>query len=148
MAVQFKANPRQLNVARHFNGKSLTAVTITASNAGDLLAAGADGAVLGPNGAFQKIITSITDYATPIVISAIRNDRVFDVYFEGEFGTDNYGTRAQAPRTFAAYLEERIKTIGVVDGINMGNASVALMTPSHYQADQINATGVPYTNAQ
>lgn len=151
MAVQFKANPRQLNVARHFNGKTVTAVTINTA-AGNMLAAGADGAVLGPNGAFQRIVTSITDYATPIVMSSIRADdfgagRVFDVYFEGEFGTDNYGTRATTPRTFAAYLEGRIRALGTVDGIDLSNATVALMGESHYQADQINATGVPYVNA-
>lgn len=143
MAIQVKRNPVQLNVARHFNGKSLTAVTVTL-DAGDMTAN------LGPDGAFQRIVTSITDYATPIVMSSIRGSgRVFDVYFEGEFGTDNYGTRATTVRTFAAYLQERIKALGTVDGIDLNDAaSVALMDESHYQVDQINATGVPYTNAQ
>jgi hypothetical protein len=146
MAVQFKANPQQANVARHFNGKSVTAVTIDAG-AGDLLAA-VNGIVLGPNGAFQAIITSISDYATPILISPIRADKVFDVYFEGEFGTDNYGTRATEPRTFAAYLVERIKALGTVGGIDLKDATVEAMGVANFQADQINATGVPYENAK
>ena len=161
MAVQFKANPQQANVARHFNGKSVTAVTIDTA-AGNLLAAGADDLVLGPNGAFQAIIRSITDYATPILISPIRasggagTNRVFDVYFEGEFGTDNYGTRATTPRSFVDYLQERIRDLGDdVDGIDLEGTTVVAMGVANFQADQINfnpttraAAGVPYTNAQ
>lgn len=144
MAVQEKVNPIQLNVARHFNGKSLTAVTIVASDAGDLRTN------LGPNGAFQAIVRSITEYATPVVISAIRGDwRTFDVYFEGEFGTDNWGAAPGTVRTFADYLQDRIRALGTVDGIELvDKATVALMTDeSSFQADQINETGVPYTNA-
>jgi hypothetical protein len=144
MAVQTKVNPIQANVARHFNGKSVTAVTVTLA-AGNLLT----DSDLGPNGTFQAIIRTITQEATPILISAIRANngdegRVFDVYYEGEFGTDTWnGTNNE---TYAAYLQRIVRALGAdVDGINLTNAGVAYQTPNVYQADQINAAAnVPF----
>ena len=135
MAVQTKVNPIQANVARHFNGKSVTALTVNAG-AGNMLT----GSDLGPNGTFQAIIRAITLEATPILVSAIdtATGRAFDVYFEGEFGTDTWdGTNSQ---TYAAYLQALVQALGDdVDGIDLTGATVVYQTPQLFQADQINA---------
>ena len=135
MAVQTKVNPIQANVARHFNGKSVTAITVNAA-AGNMLT----DSDLGPNGTFQAIIRAITLEATPILVSAVdtATGRAFDVYYEGEFGTDTWdGTNSQ---TYAAYLQALVRALGNdVDGVDLTGATVAYQTPQLYQADQINA---------
>lgn len=110
MASQIKVNPTLPNESRHFNGKSITAVTI------DLAVNGTNFGTteMGPNGAFQDVMRSITRYATPIIVSALRTDgsnpgQVFDVYFEGEFGTDTYdGTTSES---FADFLQSEIRLL-------------------------------------
>ena len=58
----------------------------------------------------------MTQEATPIIITKLRSDgsnagQVFDMVFEGEFGTDTYdGSNSEA---FAAYLQTVVKTVNI-----------------------------------
>ncbi len=104
MATQTRFNPNMPNVARHFNGKSVTVVTVDAGvNLTD---------EFGANGAVQGIIRTITQMATPIVMSSLRDSAsIFDIYFEGDFtvGSD-WGTTGDL--TFAEYLQESVVALG------------------------------------
>ncbi len=104
MATQTRFNPNMPNAARHFNGKSVTLVTI---NAGvDLTDE------FGANGAVQGILRTITQMATPIVMSSVRDTgTTFDIYFEGDFtlGSDY---SAAKDKTFAEYLQAEIVALG------------------------------------
>ena len=104
MATQTRFNPVMPNVARHFNGKSVTLVTI---NSGiDLTEE------FGANGAVQGMIRAITQMATPIVMSSVRDlASTFDIYFEGDFtvGSD-WG--AAKDLTFAEFLQAEIVALG------------------------------------
>ena len=79
MAEQEKVNPVFVNEPRHFNGKSVTGVTI-------VLGAMNDPADFGPNDAIQTAIQKATLIATPILMSAVDlATGTFDMYFEGDF---------------------------------------------------------------
>jgi hypothetical protein len=112
MATQPKVNPTLPNVARHFNGKSITGVTI------------ATGVVMtdefGANGALQDIYEVMAENATPIIVSQVRTPGTtsaeFDVYFEGDFlEVDDYGTSNDA--SFVADLQVRIKALGATAAV-------------------------------
>jgi len=96
MAEQEKVNPIFTNEARHFNGKSVTGVTIDLG--GDM------SAELGPNDAIQTAIQKATLVATPILMSAVDlPNGVFDMYFEGDFQSmGEFGPASDL--TFAEYL--------------------------------------------
>ena len=101
---QTRFNPNMPNAARHFNGKSVTAVTV---NAGvDLTDE------FGPNGAVQGLIRLLTQTATPILMSAVRaTGTTFDMYFEGDFESmSEFGPAKDL--TFAEYLEAEIQALG------------------------------------
>lgn len=119
MAEQPKVNPIFVNEARHFNGKSVTAVTVDAG------AAVLDAATnYGPGGNVDLLIKAITQAATPIIMSAISADQTFDVYFEGDFeSTSEFGSTGALD--FAAYLTEEVNAV-------LPGASVAFMTPPRY----------------
>ena len=173
MAVQTRFNPTQPNVARSFNGKTVSVFTIATigGTVGNTVASSLANE-RGPNGAFQAIIRAITAYTTPVMISAIRggDNNTFDVFFEGDFGTDNWG--AANVQAFEAYLEATIRALGqnaaaraatlptVVAGVETLSANGVDLRQSTvtrgetFQADQINfdpatglAAGVPYVNA-
>ena len=105
MATQPKVNPTLVNEARHFNGKSVTAVKVTL---------GADvTAEFGANGALQAVYTVLAENATPIIIGQVvtLGTGVFDVYFEGDFlESDDYGV--DKDQTFIADLATRIQALG------------------------------------
>lgn len=104
MATQTRFNPNMPNAARHFNGKSVTSVTV---NTGvDLTDE------FGANGAVQGLIRVLTQAATPILMSAVRDaGTTFDLYFEGDFtASDEFG--AGKNLSFAAYLQAEIVALG------------------------------------
>ena len=97
MAEQEKVNPIFTNEARHFNGKSVTGVTI-------VLGTMVDPDDFGPNDAIQTAITKATLVATPILMSAVDlASGTFDMYFEGDFySMGEFGPGKDL--TFAEYL--------------------------------------------
>lgn len=131
MATQTKFNPVLPNEARHFNGKSITAVRITL---------GADMTdEFGPNGALQRVYEVIQANATPIIYGHVENlgTGQFDVFLEGDFteyddygsgGTDDYVTdlenRIQALGSTVAVRGASLET--VVAGIETQSAGVDL----------------------
>jgi len=122
MATQPKVNPTLPNVARHFNGKSVTAVKVT-------LGAVTDPDDFGPDGVVQAVYETLAENATPIIISQIAvGTGIFDVYFEGDFlETDDYGSAGTL--SFIEDLEDRIQALGTVNGIDVSGATaVALST--------------------
>jgi hypothetical protein len=158
MAVQFKVNPTQPNIARSFNGKSVSTFVVTPLT-------NAAGAVnftneLGANGAFQAILQVLTQYTTPIMISAAADitQPAYTFFFEGDFGTDNWNDPA-ATQAFEVYLRDAIRALGATAAVR--SAALAAVTGETvsagvdlrgttvargvvYQVDQINASGVPY----
>ena len=152
MAVQVRANPTLPNTARSFNGKSVSQFTITPLT--DAAAAVDFTDELGPNGALQLILRTITQAATPVMISAAADIEapVYTVFFEGDFNiTDTWdGTNNES---FADYLQRLIQGLGEeaaarVAGESVGpdenvNAGVDLRGTTVafnalFQADQIN----------
>ena len=110
MAGVTKANPVKANTTDHLSGKKITAVTVDfAVDATDF-----SDTEMGANGAVQQAIRTLTNQATPIIITKLRSDgtndgQVFDMIFEGEFGTDTYdGTNSE---TFAAYLQSELRLL-------------------------------------
>jgi hypothetical protein len=69
---------------------------------------------LGPNGAIQEVIATMSKEATPIIVTKLRSDgsnagQVMDFIYEGEFGTGTYdGTNSE---TFAAYLQTEVRLL-------------------------------------
>lgn len=94
---QPKVNPIFVNEPRHFNGKSVTGVTI-------VLGAMNDPADFGPNDAIQTAIQKATLVATPILMSAVDlATGTFDMYFEGDFySMGEFGPAKDL--TFAEYI--------------------------------------------
>ena len=146
MAVQVRANPTLPNIARSFVGKSVSQFTITLGK--DFTDE------LGPNGALQLILRTITQAATPVMISDADDIAapVYTVFFEGDFNiTDTWdGTNNES---FAAYLQRLIQGLGenaaarvagesvgpgenVSPGVDLRAATVAFN--ALFQADQIN----------
>jgi hypothetical protein len=110
MATQPKVNPTLVNEARHFNGKSVTAVNV---NLGVNVTA-----EFGANGALQAVYTVLAENATPIIIGQVVDLTAgdFDVYFEGDFlELDDYGTNGTD--SFIADLQVRIRALGTNVGV-------------------------------
>jgi len=145
MATQVKAAPIQPNEARHFNGKSVTAVQVNLDSDIALVEpnfeTGAYGD-FGPNGVIQTVYQVLQENATPIIIGQVSNltTGVFDVYFEGDFlELDDY---AGGTGTFISDLEARIQAMPdvVIDSdtaaitgeragsVSLSGASVAAIT--------------------
>ena len=128
-----KINPTKANTTDHLSGKTITAVTV------DLAVNGTDftSTEMGPLGAVQIALSNLTQLATPIIITKLRSDgsnagQVFDMVFEGEFGTDTYdGTNAEA---LAAYLqtELRLLTSVGVGPVNLNGGTVVAATAASF----------------
>lgn len=128
-----KVNPTKANTVDHFNGKTVTAVTV------DLAVNGTDfsDTEMGALGAVQEAILTLSNQATPIIITKLRSDgandgQVFDVVYEGEFGTDTYdGSNSE---TFAAYLqtELRLLTAAGSNDIDLSSATVVAGTAVNF----------------
>ena len=128
-----KVNPTKANTVDHLNGKTVTAITI------DFAVNGTDfsDTEMGALGAVQEAILTLSNQATPIIITKLRSDgsnagQVFDVIYEGEFGTDTYdGTNSE---TFAAYLqtELRLLTAAGSNDINLSSATVVAGTAVNF----------------
>jgi len=128
-----KVNPTKLNTTDHLSGKTITAVTV------DFVVNGTDfsSTEMGPLGAVQAAIATMTQEATPIIITALRSDgsnagQVFDMVFEGEFGTDTYdGSNSEA---FAAYLQTVVRLLTSVGAgpVNLNAATVVAATAASF----------------
>jgi len=128
-----KINPTKANTTDHLSGKTITAVTV------DFVVNGTDfsSTEMGPLGAVQAAIATMTQEATPIIITALRSDgsnagQVFDMVFEGEFGTDTYdGTNSEA---FAAYLQTVVRLLTSVGAgsVNLSSATVVAATAASF----------------
>ena len=128
-----KVNPTKANTVDHFNGKTVTAVTV------DFAVNGTDfsDTEMGALGAVQEAILTLSNQATPIIMTKLRSDgsndgQVFDVIYEGEFGTDTYdGSNSE---TFADYLqtELRLLTAAGSNDINLSSATVVAGTAVNF----------------
>jgi hypothetical protein len=129
-----KINPTKLNTTDHLSGKTITAVTV------DFAVNGTDfsSTEMGPLGAVQAALATMTQEATPIIITKLRADgganagQVFDMVFEGEFGTDTYdGTNSEA---FAAYLQTVVRLLDAAgsNDIDLSNATVVAATAASF----------------
>ena len=128
-----KINPTKANTTDHLSGKTITAVTV------DFAVNGTDfsSTEMGPLGAVQAALATMTQEATPIIITKIRGDgsndgQVFDMVFEGEFGTDTYdGSNSEA---FAAYLQTVIRLLTSVGTgpVNLNAATVVAATAASF----------------
>ena len=128
-----RVNPTKANTTDHLSGKTITAVTVDfAVNGTDFSAT-----EMGPTGAVQTAIATMTQEATPIIITKLRSDgandgQVFDMVFEGEFGTDTYdGTNSEA---FAAYLQTVLRLLTSVGAgsVNLSSATVVAATAASF----------------
>ena len=143
-----KVNPTKANTVDHFNGKTVTAVTVDFAVDGTNFSSTEMGAL----GAVQEAILTLSNQATPIIITKLRSDgsnagQVFDVIYEGEFGTDTYdGTNSES---FADYLQTELRlltTAGIrtaaqiadsgesanVAGLNLSSATVVAGTAVNF----------------
>ena len=128
-----KVNPTKANTTDHLSGKTITAVTVDfAVNGTDFSAT-----EMGPLGAVQLAIATMTQEATPIIITKLRSDgandgQVFDMVFEGEFGTDTYdGTNSE---TLAVYLQTVLRLLTSVGAgsVNLSSATVVAATAASF----------------
>jgi len=110
MASVTRVNPTKANTVDHVNGKTVTAITV------DFAVDGTDfsDVEMGPNGAVQQVINTLSNQATPIIITKLRtggggDGQLFDVIYEGEFGTDKYD--GSTSETFAAYLQTVVRDL-------------------------------------
>ena len=129
-----KINPTKANTTDHLSGKTITAVTVDfAVNGTDFTSS----AEMGPLGSVQAALATMTQEATPIIITKLRSDgsnagQVFDMVFEGEFGTDTYdGTNSEA---FAAYLQTVLRLLTSVGAgpVNLNSATVVAATAASF----------------
>ena len=92
---------------------------------------------MGPLGAVQAAIATMTQEATPIIITKLRSDgsndgQVFDIIWEGEFGTDTYdGTNSE---TLAAYLQTELRLLTSVGAgpVNLNSATIVAATAASF----------------
>jgi hypothetical protein len=110
-----KVNPILRNEARSFNGKSVSHFTLTITP--DITDS------LGPDGALQEILQTVTENATLVLVGEATSSAL-DVFVEGEFPSSDYGTAGTL--TFAEYLEDQIQALGEVDGKDLSGTTVAL----------------------
>lgn len=134
MAGVVKVNPTLSNTTNHFSGKTITAVTVDfAVNGTDFTAT-----EMGALGAVQAAISTLTKEAFPIIMTKLRADggandgQVFDMIFEGDFGTQKYdGTNSE---TFAAYLQTELRLLTSVGAgsVNLNGATVVAATAASF----------------
>ena len=128
-----KVNPTKANTTDHLSGKTITAVTV------DFAVNGTDfsDTEMGPLGAVQLAIANLSQIGTPLIITKLRSDgandgQVFDIIWEGEFGTDTYdGTNSE---TLAAYLQTELRLLTSVGAgpVNLNSATVVAATAASF----------------
>ena len=128
-----KVNPTKANTTDHLSGKTITAVTV------DFAVNGTDfsDTEMGPLGAVQLAIANLSQIGTPLIITKLRSDgsndgQVFDIIWEGEFGTDTYdGTNSE---TLAAYLQTELRLLTSVGAgpVNLNAATVVAATAASF----------------
>ncbi len=128
-----KVNPTKANTTDHLSGKTITAVTV------DFAVNGTDfsSTEMGPLGAVQLAIANLSQIGTPLIITKLRSDganagQVFDIIWEGEFGTDTYdGTNSE---TLAAYLQTELRLLTSVGAgpVNLNSATVVAATAASF----------------
>ena len=130
MPTVTKVNPILRNVARSFNGKSVSHFTISPKNTGespvDISGSRA------PGGAIQSIFTKVIENAT-LVMAGAAGSTTLDVFVEGEFPGSDYGSAGT--QTFAEFLEAQLQGLGEVDDIDLSGTTVALTAT--YNADRV-----------
>lgn len=128
-----KVNPTKANTTDHLSGKTITAVTVDfAVNSTDF-----SDTEMGPLGAVQLAIANLSQIGTPLIITKLRSDgsndgQVFDIIWEGEFGTDTYdGTNSE---TLAAYLQTELRLLTSVGAgpVNLSSATVVAATAASF----------------
>jgi len=128
-----KINPTKANTTDHLSGKTITAVTV------DFAVNGTDfsDTEMGPLGAVQLAIANLSQIGTPLIITKLRSDgandgQVFDIIWEGEFGTDTYdGTNSE---TLAAYLQTELRLLTSVGAgpVNLNSATIVAATAASF----------------
>jgi hypothetical protein len=128
-----KINPTKANTTDHLSGKTITAVTV------DFAVNGTDfsDTEMGPLGAVQLAIANLSQIGTPLIITKLRSDgandgQVFDIIWEGEFGTDTYdGTNSE---TLAAYLQTELRLLTSVGAgpVNLNAATIVAATAASF----------------
>ena len=128
-----KVNPTKANTTDHLSGKTITAVTV------DFAVNGTDfsDTEMGPLGAVQLAIANLSQIGTPLIITKLRSDganagQVFDIIWEGEFGTDTYdGSNSE---TLAAYLQTELRLLTSVGAgpVNLNSATVVAATAASF----------------
>ena len=128
-----KINPTKANTTDHLSGKTITAVTV------DFAVNGTDfsDTEMGPLGAVQLAIANLSQIGTPLIITKLRSDgsndgQVFDIIWEGEFGTDTYdGSNSE---TLAAYLQTELRLLTSVGAgpVNLNAATVVAATAASF----------------
>ena len=128
-----KINPTKANTTDHLSGKTITAVTV------DFAVNGTDfsDTEMGPLGAVQLAIANLSQIGTPLIITKLRSDgsndgQVFDIIWEGEFGTDTYdGSNSE---TLAAYLQTELRLLTSVGAgpVNLNSATVVAATAASF----------------
>ena len=128
-----KVNPTKANTTDHLSGKTITAVTVDFAVNGTNFAS----TEMGPLGAVQLAIANLSQIGTPLIITKLRSDganagQVFDIIWEGEFGTDTYdGTNSE---TLAAYLQTELRLLTSVGAgpVNLNSATVVVATAASF----------------
>ena len=128
-----KVNPTKANTTDHLSGKTITAVTV------DFAVNGTDfsDTEMGPLGAVQLAIANLSQIGTPLIITKLRSDgandgQVFDIIWEGEFGTDTYdGSNSE---TLAAYLQTELRLLTSVGAgpVNLNAATIVAATAASF----------------
>ena len=126
-------NPTKANTTDHLSAKTITAVTV------DFAVNGTDfsDTEMGPLGAVQLAIANLSQIGTPLIITKLRSDgsndgQVFDIIWEGEFGTDTYdGSNSE---TLAAYLQTELRLLTSVGAgpVNLNSATVVAATAASF----------------
>ena len=125
MAAVTKTNPIiDSTRGRTFTGATLNCFTVDIVAATNLATAN-----MGPDGAYQAILTALSLNSTIVGVSALRTNgsgvgRMFDVLIEGEYGTDEYdGTNSE---TLAVHLEDVVQGLGTVNSVSLAAATVVV----------------------
>ena len=123
--------------SRSYIGKTITGITIDyAVNAVDMSSAAETGA----GGTHTLIVQKLQQYGTIAMMSELRAEgsnagQIFDVFYEGEFGTDTYdGTNSE---TLAAFIQTEIRaetSIGAGSN-NLSGATVTAVAGSPWKAE-------------
>ena len=133
MAIRTRVSPTKANTTDHLSGKTITAVTVDFAVNGTNFAS----TEMGPLGAVQLAIANLSQIGTPLIITKLRSDgandgQVFDIIWEGEFGTDTYdGSNSEA---FAAYLQTVLRLLTSVGAgpVNLNSATVVAATAASF----------------